>query len=88
MSRLCVQGAAPLCGRIQVPGDKSVSHRALLLGSLAEGTSRVEHFLPAADCRATLSAVRALGVEVEELGPSTLILRAGDCEACRSRTMS
>ncbi len=76
MSQLRVQGAAPLRGRIQVPGDKSVSHRSLLLGSLAEGTSRVEHFLSAADCRATLSAVRALGVEVEELGPSSLILRS------------
>jgi len=70
-----VQGSAPLRGRIQIPGDKSVSHRSLLLGSLADGTSRVERFLPAADCRATLGAVRALGVEVEELSPSSLILR-------------
>jgi len=49
-----------------VPGDKSISHRALLLGAIAEGTSRVENFLPAADCQATLGVVRALGVEVEE----------------------
>jgi 3-phosphoshikimate 1-carboxyvinyltransferase len=63
-----------LRGRSQIPGDKSVSHRALLLSSLAEGTSRVERFLPAADCRATLSAVGALGIEVRETGPTSLIL--------------
>ena len=75
MSQLCAQGSAPLRGRIQIPGDKSVSHRALLLGSLADGRSRVGNFLPAADCRATLQAVRALGVEVDEQGPSSLVLK-------------
>jgi len=61
-----VEAGAPLRGRARVPGDKSISHRALLLGAIAEGTSRVENFLPAADCQATLGVVRALGVEVEE----------------------
>ena len=73
MSRLCVEPGKPLCGRVPVPGDKSISHRALLLGAIAEGPSRVENFLTAADCLATLGAVRGLGVEVEELAPSSLI---------------
>jgi 3-phosphoshikimate 1-carboxyvinyltransferase len=47
----------------------------LLLGAIADGAIRVEGFLPAADCRATLRAVRTMGVEVEELGPATLLVR-------------
>ena len=57
-----------LKGRLRVPGDKSISHRALLLGAIAEGETRIEGFLPGADCLATLAAVRAMGVEAS-LGP-------------------
>ncbi len=74
MNRIVVQSGGPLRGRIGVPGDKSISHRALILGAIAEGTSRVENFLPAADCRATLRAVRALGIEVKEQSPTALIV--------------
>jgi len=74
VSQLIVRPGPPLRGRVSVPGDKSISHRALILGAIGEGSSRVENFLPAADCRATLRAVRALGVEVEELAPTTLIV--------------
>jgi 3-phosphoshikimate 1-carboxyvinyltransferase len=66
MSSMSVRGRGPLRGAVRVPGDKSISHRAVLLGAIAEGASRVENSLPAADCRATLGVVRALGVEVEE----------------------
>ena len=66
MSELRVQSGAALRGRARVPGDKSISHRALLLGSIAAGKSHVGGFLPSADCLATLDAVRALGVEVQE----------------------
>jgi 3-phosphoshikimate 1-carboxyvinyltransferase len=72
MSALRVEGGAPLRGRARVPGDKSISHRALMLGAIAEGTSRVENFLPSADCQATLGVVRALGVQVEEDSPTLL----------------
>ena len=72
MSNLRSQPGAPLRGRAQVPGDKSISHRALLLGAIATGKSRVDGFLPAADCLATLDAVRSLGVEIEEHSPTTL----------------
>ena len=74
MSHWTVQPGAPLCGRVCVPGDKSISHRALLLACIAEGTSCVDNFLPAADCLATLRAVRALGVEVEEPAPAQVIV--------------
>jgi len=58
-------GGARLRGDVNVPGDKSISHRALLIGSLAEGDSHISGFLPSADCLATLGCVRALGVVVE-----------------------
>jgi 3-phosphoshikimate 1-carboxyvinyltransferase len=63
-----------LGGQVSVPGDKSISHRALLLGAVADGPSRVEGFLPAADCLATLGAVRALGVSVEASSPTALTI--------------
>jgi 3-phosphoshikimate 1-carboxyvinyltransferase len=53
--------------RVRVPGDKSVSHRALLLAALAEGESRLRGLLPGADCRSTAAALRALGVSIPEL---------------------
>jgi len=49
-------------GTLHVPGDKSISHRALLLGALAEGTTEIRGFLASEDCRATLAALGALGV--------------------------
>jgi len=52
-------------GRITVPGDKSISHRALMLGAIAEGTTVVRGFLASEDCLATQAALEALGVEIE-----------------------
>ena len=72
--RLTVKQAMGLKGRIKVPGDKSISHRALLLGAIAEGTTRIRNFLPATDCLATLACVRALSVEVERLAGTELIV--------------
>jgi 3-phosphoshikimate 1-carboxyvinyltransferase len=53
-------------GTIRVPGDKSISHRSLLLGALAHGSTEVRGFLRSQDCLATLAALRALGVEITE----------------------
>ncbi len=61
-----VRGARRLRGTIRVPGDKSISHRALLFNALALGTARVRGFLDGADCRTTLAALRAMGVRIEE----------------------
>lgn len=58
---------AGIGGEIAVPGDKSISHRALLLGAVATGPLEVEGFLDGADCQATRAAVEALGVRIERL---------------------
>ncbi len=55
----------PLQGRLRVPGDKSVSHRAIMLASLAEGTSRISGFLEGEDTRATAEVFKRLGVHIE-----------------------
>ena len=54
-----------LSGRLRVPGDKSISHRSIMLGALAEGVTRVSGFLEGEDCLATLDAFRAMGVRIE-----------------------
>ena len=61
MSR-ALRRPARLAGTVRVPGDKSISHRAAILGALASGRSRARRFLAAADCRSTLDCLRALGV--------------------------
>ncbi|MCE5253482.1 MAG: 3-phosphoshikimate 1-carboxyvinyltransferase [Actinomycetia bacterium] len=60
-------------GTLQVPGDKSVSHRAVLLGAVNSGPLTVTGFLRSADTRATVAAVRALGVEVAEQGDRLVV---------------
>jgi 3-phosphoshikimate 1-carboxyvinyltransferase len=57
-----------LRGSLSVPGDKSISHRALLLGGIASGETRVQGLLEGEDCQATLGAMRRLGVTVEKQG--------------------
>lgn len=74
MKHLVAQPGRSLRGRASVPGDKSVSHRALLLGAIAEGSSQIENFLPAADCQATVHAVKALGIRVDELASTSLVI--------------
>lgn len=59
-------------GTVTVPGDKSISHRALLLGSIADGRTDVEGFLAGDDCLATLRALRALGVTIDEVGDTSI----------------
>lgn len=55
----------PLKGRVRVPGDKSISHRSVMLGALSEGTTRVKGFLNGADCLSTISCFRKMGIEIE-----------------------
>jgi 3-phosphoshikimate 1-carboxyvinyltransferase len=62
-----LQPGGALTGEARVPGDKSISHRAIMLGALAHGTTHVEGFLEGEDALATLAAFRAMGVEI--LGP-------------------
>ncbi len=66
MTRFAPSG--PLRGALRPPPDKSISHRAALLGAMGEGETEVRGYLDAADTRATLEAIRALGAEVSEIG--------------------
>jgi len=72
MSRLIIQGGGRLRGRVRVPGDKSISHRVLMVGAIAEDVTEVEGFLEGEDTLATLAAFRSLGVAVEHAGPGRL----------------
>lgn len=67
--------ARQLRGRIQVPGDKSISHRYAILAALADGTSSVSNYAPGADCQSTLACLSALGVTVERRGPGEVTIR-------------
>ncbi|NPV26315.1 MAG: 3-phosphoshikimate 1-carboxyvinyltransferase [Firmicutes bacterium] len=69
---LHLQPVKQLRGEVTVPGDKSISHRAVMLGSLAEGTTQIENFLMGADCLSTVACCRALGVDIRQTGPTSL----------------
>jgi|WetSurMetagenome_2_1015567.scaffolds.fasta_scaffold155423_1 3-phosphoshikimate 1-carboxyvinyltransferase len=77
MTSLIVSKSGPLRGAIAVPGDKSITHRALFLGALAEGDTRVRGWVPAEVCLATLRCIRALGVEVEDVPDGSDLLIHG-----------
>jgi 3-phosphoshikimate 1-carboxyvinyltransferase len=64
---LVLPGGGSLRGRVRVPGDKSISHRALLFGAIAEGETRIEGLLPAEDPLSTAACLRAMGVGVSEI---------------------
>ena len=64
-------------GEIAPPADKSVSHRSLIINSFAEGTARVSNFLTSADCLATLSCLKSLGVSIERNGSEVIIAGRG-----------
>lgn len=55
-----------LKGILTVPGDKSISHRAVMFGSLADGTTKISHFLEGADCLSTISCFRKMGINIEQ----------------------
>lgn len=74
---LRVEQARKIEGKVKVPGDKSISHRAVMLGSLAEGVTRISGFLPGADCLSTISCFRRLGVEIEQAGDQVTVYGKG-----------
>src|SRR3984957_16801204 len=67
-SPLTARRGRPLSGQARVPGDKSISHRALILGALAVGTTRISGLLEGEDVLNTAKAMRALGARVERTG--------------------
>ncbi|HKM58808.1 MAG TPA: 3-phosphoshikimate 1-carboxyvinyltransferase, partial [Chthoniobacterales bacterium] len=74
MSELSVFRAPTIEAEIRVPGDKSMSHRAVLLSSLSNGTCVVRGFLPSEDCQCTIRAMRDLGIAIEQPDETTLIV--------------
>ena len=67
-----VQPGGGLAGAVRVPGDKSISHRAVMLASLAQGVSEIRGFLAGEDCLCTIRAFRAMGVNIEQPEPTQL----------------
>ena len=74
MTKFVVAPAAGVAGAVTVPGDKSVSHRAVMFGALAEGRTHVTGFLEGEDCLSTMKAVAHLGVHVERPGAGEVIV--------------
>jgi len=75
MAHLLVNPSSPRGTILRVPGDKSISHRALMLSAIAEGESRIDNFLNGADCLATSAALRAMGIRIVEQGATTVRVR-------------
>lgn len=63
-----------LRGEVDIPGDKSISHRSVMLGALAEGTTEVTHFLNAADCNSTIKCFNKMGIEVERINEENILI--------------
>ncbi len=70
-------GKSHLHGTIEVPGDKSISHRSIMFGALANGKTRIRHFLRADDCLSTIQAFRDLGVKIEETPDEIIVHGVG-----------
>lgn len=70
---MILKKSTPLRGELAVPGDKSISHRAVMLGALAKGTTSVTNFLKGADCLSTISCFEKMGIEIEQL-PSEILI--------------
>jgi 3-phosphoshikimate 1-carboxyvinyltransferase len=66
--------ATRVSGAVAVPGDKSISHRSLMLSGIAQGMSEVSGFLASEDCLATMAAMRALGVRIEQRSPTHVMI--------------
>ncbi|MCM1243049.1 MAG: 3-phosphoshikimate 1-carboxyvinyltransferase, partial [Roseburia sp.] len=62
-----------LHGEVTIPGDKSISHRAVMFGAIANGTTEVTNFLQGADCLSTIDCFRRLGIEIENTSEKIII---------------
>ncbi len=65
--------ASPLKGEITIPGDKSISHRSVMFGSIAKGTTEISHFLQGADCLSTIDCFRKMGIQIENNHDSVIV---------------
>ncbi len=86
MTSYVVDPAASVAGELTVPGDKSISHRAVMFGALADGRTHVTGFLEGEDCLSTIKAVTHLGVHVERRGPGEVIVDGVGLRGLRAPT--
>jgi 3-phosphoshikimate 1-carboxyvinyltransferase len=82
--RYHLEPGGSVAGELRVPGDKSISHRALMLGGIAEGTTEVSGFLASEDCLATLAALEALGVAIERPERERVIVRGAGFDGLKA----
>ena len=75
-----------LAGTVRVPGDKSISHRAIMLGALADGTTHISGFLEGEDCLATMRAFQAMGVAIEHHGEGRVTVHGAGLHGLRAPT--
>lgn len=81
---MSIKNIKPLKGEIIVPGDKSISHRAVMFGSLALGTTRISHFLQGADCLSTINCFRQMGIDIENNSwDNTVIIKGNGLHGLR-----
>src|SRR4051794_4056182 len=66
--------ARKIRGRVQIPGDKSISHRLAMLGVIAEGKTSIDNFATSQDCQSTLSCLRLLGTSVDIQKPTSVVI--------------
>lgn len=74
MTQITMTSGKALTGACSVPGDKSISHRAVMFGGIAEGDTHVRNFLDGGDCRSTIEVMRGLGVQIDVITPTELIV--------------
>ena len=83
-ARWRVGAGGSVSGTLAIPGDKSISHRALMVGALAEGDTQIHGFLESEDCLATARALEALGVRLERPSPSQVLVHGGGMHGLRA----
>src|SRR5579863_6073183 len=77
MAKKIISPGGSVSGVVELPGDKSISHRYAILAALAEGRSEISNYSLAADCRSTLACLRKLGVQIEACKEHLRIQGAG-----------
>jgi 3-phosphoshikimate 1-carboxyvinyltransferase len=82
--KFTVRPGGALSGTLRVPGDKSISHRAVMLGALAQGTTTITGFLNGEDCLCTMKAFQAMGVRIEQDGPTALRVHGAGLQGLRA----
>lgn len=86
MTQITISSGKALTGACSVPGDKSISHRAVMFGSIAEGETHVRNFLDGGDCRSTIEVMRGLGVQIDVITPTELIVHGRGLDGLQEPT--